>query len=366
MLAPLPFPFLADPCANYRWCCPNGDTCVPSGCCPGNTRQCRANWCYDPSTQKCCNDYVVCAKDEECVGGGCCPGGHRRCGNTKCYNPNTQTCCTGPGTVWGCDRSESCCSGGFCRSDNQHCCERGSCDNDTTCCRYECCRSIAYCGSDGYCKPCPPATRTVTATYTSTSVVFRTSTITRDPAPETENAPAFTCIPMTATNAEGATLELGDDCALKYNPPTTTTPAAVRRESNSDPTAAPNALLPRQNCVPWTTLLTTRWITHQVTTTQTRSKTIRGPGDDEGFSCPTMEVTNAAGDVLAMDESCALSFSPATPTLAPPPIPDAPGFTAAGEDGPPRPVNGAGSLWNPPVAVRSFAIVAGCVVYILM
>ncbi len=32
----------------------------------------------------------------------------------------------------------------------------------------------------------------------------------------------FSCIPLTVTNQQGATLELDSDCALSYNPPSTT------------------------------------------------------------------------------------------------------------------------------------------------
>ncbi|ROT37370.1 hypothetical protein SODALDRAFT_379840 [Sodiomyces alkalinus F11] len=367
-------------CADGVRCCPNGDTCVSVGCCRGNTRLCSANSCYDPSSEKCCSDYIVCPSGWDCVGGGCCPSGQRRCGNSKCYNPNTQTCCTGPGTVWACTRSQACCPNGYCRNPNtEQCCQGGTCDNDTTCCRYECCRSIGYCGSDGYCKPCPPATRTVTSTWSSTTTLFRTVTITRDPAPETEDAPEFTCIPMTATNIEGATLELAEDCGLQYNPPAspTTTPAAAAaaaairaRDSNPDPTiaAANPLLLPRQaNCVPFTTQTTTMWVTQPFTTTQTRSRTIRGPGDDEGFSCPEMEATNAVGDVLAMDASCALSFSPGTPTTPTTPTTPPAGPTVADQGpGPLDPGSGAGSLWSSFSTVRHSVVVAVCVVYVLL
>ncbi|GAB1319419.1 hypothetical protein MFIFM68171_09629 [Madurella fahalii] len=362
------------PCSS--WCCASGDTCQPAGCCPGTSRQCSQRGCYYPSSQICCSDGVVCRSSDTCVGGGCCrsgeakcgngcydprrsvccstgrtcplgydcmegggccPKGHKPCGNTKCYDPKTQTCCTGPGTVWACSASQECCAGGYCRDPaTQKCCENGACDKDTTCCARECCRSIAYCGSGGTCLPCPATTRTVTATTSALATVVRTVTVTSDPASEAEEVPEFSCIPMTVTNAEGATLELGDDCALKYEPPeptttTTTNPAAavairgarIPELAASVPflteVAAP--LQARQmSCRPYTTVTTTQWVTVSATTTSTTSRTVAaGPPEEESFSCPEMEATNAAGDVLALDESCVLNFEPAETTDASPP-----------------------------------------------
>ncbi|KAL2757542.1 hypothetical protein ACRALDRAFT_2025313 [Sodiomyces alcalophilus JCM 7366] len=343
-------------CSTSTWCCPNGDTCVPPrNCCPGNRRKCSATSCYDPSSEKCCSDYIVCPIGWDCVGGGCCPAGQKRCGNSKCYDPNTQTCCTGPGTVWACGRSQECCPNGYCRNPNtQTCCERGACDNDTTCCRHQCCYSHGYCASDGYCQTCPIPTTTSTATMTFNTAVYHTVTSTSDPAPQTNNAPLFTCVPMTATNTEGATLELAKNCALKYNPPTTITAAAaavLAREPDPDTTPAPNALLPRQaGCTPFMTYTSIVWATRTTTTTLTRSTTISGPGHGRGFSCPEMKATNAAGDVLAMGKSCVLSF------------------TAAADQGggPTGPTGGAGLPWSSAVAMRTWAVVAACVVYVMM
>jgi hypothetical protein len=160
------------------------------------------------------------------------------------------------------------------------------------------------------------------------ATVARTVTITDDPAAETEGAPEFSCIPMTVTNADGATLELGDDCALKYSPPespTTTSSATVVAARGAQlsewgttiplPAEVAAPLLARQApCTPFTTVTQTQWVTVSATTTSTVSKTVAGPAGDESFSCPPMEVTNAAGDVLALDESCVLNFEPAEPT----------------------------------------------------
>ena len=53
-----------------------------------------------------------------------------------------------------------------------------------------------------------------------------------------------------------------------------------------------------------------------MTRTATVTTRAREPAEEEGFSCPAMEATNAVGDVLALDESCGLAFTPAEPTAA--------------------------------------------------
>lgn len=131
---------------------------------------------------------------------------------------------------------------------------------------------------------------------------------------------------MTVTNAEGATLELGDDCALEYGPPSETTssdlaaravaPSPAPHCPLSSPTDAPPAeLLPRQlPCTPFSTVTRTDWVTRTTTSTASITRTVNSGAEDEGFECPEMEVTNAVGDVLALDASCALAFTPAEPT----------------------------------------------------
>ncbi|RMI96862.1 hypothetical protein CDV36_016286 [Fusarium kuroshium] len=232
-----------------------------------------------------------------------------------------QTCCTGPGTVWACPKSNGCCTGGFCRDpSSEKCCKNGLCKKDHACCDRECCRPIAYCGPDGFCKPCPAETRTVTSTVSSTTTRTMTVRVTRDITADTGDAPKFTCAPMATTNDEGATLELDEGCALHYKPPAATTTGnglnLLGRGVDQPPVktgAWPSALLARQlSCTPFTTVTRTSWVTKPVMVTLTRTATM--DGQDEGFSCPEMEVTNTAGDVLALDESCTLSFSPATPT----------------------------------------------------
>ncbi|KAH7168306.1 hypothetical protein DER46DRAFT_679564 [Fusarium sp. MPI-SDFR-AT-0072] len=199
------------------------------------------------------------------------------------------------------------------------CCENGSCLKGTTCCDKECCRSNGYCASDGYCKLCPAATKTIKSTDTVTTTKMKTVRVTTDIEPDTGNAPEFTCVPMTATNDEGATLELDEGCTLHYEPPeaTTTEDGAARLRRNAATAPAHvnrgHGLLARQaSCTPYTTVTRTEWETE--TETETGTKTITVQGEDATFSCPEMEVTNDVGDTLALDAECVLSFTPAETT----------------------------------------------------
>lgn len=141
--------------------------------------------------------------------------------------------------------------------------------------------------------------------------------------PDTSAAPPFFCLPITATNDAGATLELGDDCKLEYAPPEEepTSTEGVAARGVSAPTAAPGLLARQANCVPWTTV--TEYETSTVTETTWATTTAEeGPGANgrpQGnveFSCPEMEVTNALGDTLAMDETCGMEFTAAEVTGA--------------------------------------------------
>jgi hypothetical protein len=130
---------------------------------------------------------------------------------------------------------------------------------------------------------------------------------------EPEEASDFTCIPITATNSKNATLELDTDCALSYSPPSTT--------ATTSSTAAPaavirNALLwERQvSCTPFETDTEFVTLTNTVTSYSTVTETITTSPPESEFSCPTMAVTNAVGDVLSLDDSCSLEFSPASTT----------------------------------------------------
>ncbi|KAF9764199.1 hypothetical protein IL306_002873 [Fusarium sp. DS 682] len=150
---------------------------------------------------------------------------------------------------------------------------------------------------------------------------MKTVRVTTDIEPDTGNAPEFTCVPMTATNDEGATLELDEGCTLHYEPPEATTTedsaARLRRDAATAPAHGNGGLglLARQaSCTPYTTLTRTVWKTE--TETETGTKTITVQGEDATFSCPEMEVTNDVGDTLALDAECVLSFSPAETTSA--------------------------------------------------
>ncbi|KAF5980208.1 hypothetical protein FCOIX_4914 [Fusarium coicis] len=180
----------------------------------------------------------------------------------------------------------------------------------------ECCKSIGYCGSDGYCKPCPAATTTIKSTDTVTTTKMKTVRVTTDIEPDTGNAPEFTCVPMTATNDEGATLELDEGCTLHYEPPEATTTddraARLRRDAATAPAHVHNLLARQLSCTPYTVYTTTEWETE--TKTETGTKTVTVQGEDATFSCPKMEVTNDVGDTLALDAECVLSFTPAETT----------------------------------------------------
>ncbi|KAF5560721.1 hypothetical protein FPHYL_6507 [Fusarium phyllophilum] len=145
---------------------------------------------------------------------------------------------------------------------------------------------------------------------------MKTVRVTTDIEPDTGNAPEFTCVPMTATNDEGATLELDEGCTLHYEPPEATTTddsaARLRRDAATAPAHVPNLLARQLSCTPYTTYTTTEWETE--TETETGTKTVTVQGEDATFSCPEMEVTNDVGDTLALDAECVLSFTPAETT----------------------------------------------------
>ncbi|KAF4969561.1 hypothetical protein FSARC_3216 [Fusarium sarcochroum] len=162
------------------------------------------------------------------------------------------------------------------------------------------------------------AVQVVTAPTLHIGSVMRTVRVTTDIEPDTGDAPEFTCAPMSATNDEGETLELDEGCTLHYSAsaPTTTSDAAarLRRDAEAAPkTGEALALLARQaSCKATSTFTRTVWETETETETGTRTITVQG--ERGTFSCPPMEVTNDVGDVLALDEECALSFSLGEPT----------------------------------------------------
>ncbi|KAF5650611.1 hypothetical protein F52700_328 [Fusarium sp. NRRL 52700] len=77
------------PCSSGLGCCPGGSTCISTGCCRGNGKECGSGRCYDPSSQVCCSSGTACLKSQTCVSGGCCSKGETKCGTSGCYNPNT-------------------------------------------------------------------------------------------------------------------------------------------------------------------------------------------------------------------------------------------------------------------------------------
>jgi hypothetical protein len=164
------------PCSN-GYCCPAGDNCVPDGCCSAGEQQCGSSKCYNPETEICCGDSGTCPKVEDCVVGGCCPSGQIPCGSNKCYNPESQQCCQKGSQVWACPASASCCDVGYCYyPDSERCCPGGSCPKEDTCCTKQCCRSVAYCGGDGYCSMKATPTPTLS---TSTSISSSSTTSAR-------------------------------------------------------------------------------------------------------------------------------------------------------------------------------------------
>lgn len=268
-------------CPNGVLCCPTGDNCVPGGCCRPGSVQCSSISCYNPATQVCCSDGFSCQIGYDCVSGGCCPKGQKPCGARNCYDPTLKKCCN----------------------------NGGACDKDLTCCGKECCSRYATCRADGYCEgnKC-----TVTSTYSTTRYATQIKTVTKITEPEEEEeAPEFTCPPLTVTNQEGDTLELGDDCGLTLNPATEDL-TATASETNS-PTLKARAPQADDNCL----YTTTDVVTYSKITVTTKTTTVTREEPTAAFSCPPLSVTNAAGDELSLDEECKLGFSPGTNSAPP-------------------------------------------------
>jgi hypothetical protein len=165
-------------------------------------------------------------------------------------------------------------------------------------------------------------TVTTTIRRTTTSTIVVTTTKVEEPE---EELPEFSCIPMSVTNSVGAVLELGDDCGLEYDPPSDNGGTATTSSGGSTRTAevegrqalhpAEVMMLPRETvCTPYTTVSTTVTSTIPATTSTTTTTTVTIEPSEEGFSCPAMSVTNAAGDELALNDKCELEFTPAQPT----------------------------------------------------
>lgn len=125
--------------------------------------------------------------------------------------------------------------------------------------------------------------------------------------------PEFTCLPVTVTNADGAVLELGDDCTFSFQPPSTTESGVERRAVLTSAVEPPTnvALRIRQDCVPRRTDIATVTTTIPTTIRTTATKTETVKPSDESFTCPEMVVTNTVGDELSLNDDCSLEFTPA-------------------------------------------------------
>ncbi|KAI4264674.1 MAG: hypothetical protein L6R42_000234 [Xanthoria sp. 1 TBL-2021] len=197
------------------------------------------------------------------------------CGSSHCYDPAEEQCCPDA--------------------------ERG-CEKNLTCCGQECCSN----------------------TYSSTRLATHVVTVTkiREPAGE-EEAPEFQCMPMTATNAVGDTLELGDDCGLTFepadpagsaNPTNPANPGAPGiTNATSNPTTTPTLGLKRRATQGDDTCIytSTDIVTYTVNTITTTTTTVTREEPSPAFSCLPMSVENVVGDELALDEQCKLEFTPA-------------------------------------------------------
>ncbi|KAG8530303.1 uncharacterized protein KY384_004805 [Bacidia gigantensis] len=119
-----------------------------------------------------------------------------------------------------------------------------------------------------------------------------------------EEAPEFTCVPVTATDAVGDTLELGDDCGL-------TLQLAIFNSTNSSssttatPTPRMKPRAPQASPADDTCLYTsTNIVTYTKNTITTTTTTVTREEPTQSFSCPPMSVTNGVGDELSLDEEC--------------------------------------------------------------
>lgn len=330
-------------CSHGNGACPRGSTCISNNrCCPSGQSECGTGRCYSPRTQVCCGDGSTCPRGHDCIrGGGCCPSGQVPCPDdrTKCYNPRTQRCCTAGGRTFGCSRSASCCESGQCYdSSSSRCCKNGICDRDSTCCERQCCRSGAYCGGGGFCSVCPASTRTVMSTYRPTRTTTRVVTVTASTSRSSTSG--FSCEAMTATNDFGDELVLGTDCMFTLSGGTSSSssarngkreeteedthptgdgydefdnvPASVEAEPTSPPELddAPQELLRRQAGCSATRTITSTVVTTIPTTTTTTSSRTTSPLRDLTFSCLETAVTNDVSDILSIDGTCGLHFTP--------------------------------------------------------
>ncbi|PGH05336.1 hypothetical protein GX51_03057 [Blastomyces parvus] len=140
-----------------------------------------------------------------------------------------------------------------------------------------------------------------------------TTTTTTKTVPPGGEPSGFSCPPMTVTNSLGDSLELGDDCALKYSPakPTTTSEAAgalrLRHDDEDEDDDDDDDCPPTRTT---STVYTTEGTGGLATVTATVTGENSAP---PGFSCAPMAVTNAAGDELTLDDRCAMQLTTAGP-----------------------------------------------------
>ncbi|QSS59676.1 hypothetical protein I7I51_09112 [Histoplasma capsulatum] len=130
-----------------------------------------------------------------------------------------------------------------------------------------------------------------------------TTTTTTKTVPPGGEPSGFSCTPMTVTNSLGDSLELGDNCALRYFHAKTATSSEAAR-----------ALRIRQGDCPPTRTTSTVYATEGAGGFMTVTATVTGSNSaPPGFSCTPMTVTNAAGDELVMDDKCATQLATAAP-----------------------------------------------------
>ncbi|PMD32392.1 hypothetical protein L207DRAFT_609724 [Hyaloscypha variabilis F] len=220
------------------------------------------------------------------------------------------------------ERQTTCPSGEFqCSNVEDLCCypDYPYCYSDG-CCGTE---SGLYCGTDDTCSFCDAIIVTETFTITTASITLVTTTATEFDEPE--EASDFTCLPITVTNSVNATLELDTDCALSYSPATGTASSSAPNTASASAFLFPSVatlkardamLQARQtgagSCSSYVTSTDFLTITAGALTTSTVQEVVTTTQSKDEFSCPTLAFTNSIGDVLSLDDSCTLSFIPAS------------------------------------------------------
>lgn len=123
--------------------------------CTGDCEKCMSANCY--CDMECC--------EGPCCGNTCCNEGELCCNGLTCYDPDTEKCCNDEeGNT--CDLFETCCEGNCCNL--SQCCVDGQCINEgdecspgRECCNGNCCNNESCCDSSdcehcdsGACEPC--------------------------------------------------------------------------------------------------------------------------------------------------------------------------------------------------------------------